>query len=119
MATISDSRLAQLRELIEQGREQAFYWWPEWRTVRTEVLRLDHGECRECREKRHRHSHAVIVHHIKHLRDRPDLALSIWDPDTGERQLEAICKTCHEAEHSESLRQYAPTAPPISAERWD
>lgn len=87
--------------------------------MRAEVLRLDHGECRECRVKRHRHSRAVIVHHIKHLRDRPDLALSIWDPDTGERQLEAICKTCHEAEHPESLRQYAPTAPPISAERWD
>lgn len=119
MATISDSRLAQLRELIEQGREQAFYWWPEWRAVRAEVIRLDHGECRICREQRHRHSRAAIVHHVKHLRDRPDLALSIWDPETGERQLEAVCKQCHEREHPESLRQWAPPTPELSAERWD
>lgn len=87
--------------------------------MRAEVIRLDHGECRICREQRHRHSRAVIVHHIKHLRDRPDLALSIWDPDTGERQLEAVCKQCHEREHPESLRQWALPTPELSAERWD
>lgn len=116
---ISDSRLAQLRELISQGHEQSFYWWPEWRAVRAEVLRLDHGECRICREQKHRHSRAVIVHHIKHLRARPDLALSIWDPDTGERQLEAVCKACHEREHPDSLRQWQPAATVLSVERWD
>ena len=60
-----------------------------------------------------------IVHHIKHLRQRPDLALSVFDPDTGARQLETLCKRCHELEHPESQRQYAPQTPPLTAERWD
>lgn len=59
------------------------------------------------------------MHHVKHLKDRPDLALSIWDSETGERQLETLCKFCHEEEHPESLRQFKPMATPLTLERWD
>ena len=115
---ISPIRLERLRLLIDTGNEARFYWWPQWQRLREEVLRLDRYECQTCKA-RGRYRRAVLVHHVKHLRDRPDLALSVYDPDTGARQLVSLCKACHEAEHPESLRQYAPAAEPITAERWD
>lgn len=116
---ISATRLHQLLGLIQAGREHLFYSWPEWQALREDVLRLDKRECVLCREQRRRYRPARIVHHVKHLRDRPDLALSITDPDTGERQLVSVCKKCHEALHPESQRQFTPRKPPLTAERWD
>lgn len=113
---ISEGRLAELRELLNAGDGHAFYSWPEWRRLRREVLKLDNRECQVCK-RRGVYSRAVIVHHVQHLRDRPELALSVYDG--GQRQLEAVCKSCHEALHPESQRQYAPGAPPLTAERWD
>ena len=121
---ISDARLAQLRAMIDQGTEDEFYSWDEWRRdVRPKVLKLDRNECQLCAARgKVRSSTAgarLIVHHVKHLRDRPDLALSVYDPDTGERQLLTVCKDCHEALHPESMRQYEPRTAPLTAERWD
>lgn len=116
---ISATRLHQLVELIQAGQEARFYGWPEWQAVREDVLKLDKRECVLCREQRRRYRPARIVHHVKHLRERPDLALSILDPETGERQLVSVCKKCHEALHPESQRQLAPHRPPLTAERWD
>lgn len=115
---ISAYRLRQLRELIAQGREWLFYSWPEWKSKRAEVMRLDRNECQHCKAKG-RYKRGTIVHHVKHLRDRPDLALSITDPDTGERQLVLVCKDCHTEEHPEAFRQNLPKAPPLTEERWD
>ena len=61
----------------------------------------------------------MLVHHVKRLKDRPDLALSIIDPATGERQLISVCKDCHEMLHPESQRQFFPKEPPVTVERWD
>ncbi len=108
-----------LRSLIDKECEYQFYSWGEWKRLRQEVLALDHFECQRCKEKNHRYRKAVIVHHIKHLKDRPDLALSIYDPETGERQLISVCKECHEAEHPESQRQYKRLCSPLTVERWD
>lgn len=113
---ISPARLTQLTELIDQGREDLFYHWGEWVRVRAEVLRMDHQECQLCRAKG-RYRRAKIVHHVKHLRQRPDLALSIWDGE--ERQLLSVCKTCHEQLHPESRRQCAKRMAPVTEERWD
>ena len=118
---ISPSRLEQLRALISTGNEASFYQWGAWAGpdgIRQAVLKLDRYECQMCKA-RGRYSRGTIVHHVKHLRDRPDLALSLYDPDTGERQLITVCKACHEAEHPESLRQMAATKPPLTPERWD
>lgn len=110
--------MAELPGMIEAGTSDQFYSWPEWRALRADVLRLDHWECQLCKAKG-RFRRGSIVHHVKHLEDRPDLALSIWDAETGERQLVTVCKRCHEAEHPESLRQFKPGKPPVTAERWD
>lgn len=115
---ISAARLVQLRGLIQAGREALFYTWPEWLQTRQQVLRLDQYECQHCKEQG-RHSAAKIVHHVKHLKERPDLALSVWDPDTGERQLVSLCKRCHEEQHPESQRQFKRIRAPVTEERWD
>ncbi len=117
---ITQRRLRQLIELIQQGREHEFYLWPEWRNeaygMRATVLRLDRYECQECKKKG-RYRPATIVHHVKHLKNRPDLALSIFDGE--ERQLESVCKQCHEDLHPESQRQFASAVAPLTEERWD
>ena len=114
---ISALRLQELLALLSAGQEAAFYSWPEWQTVRADVLRLDRHECQRCRTEKHRYRPARIVHHVKHLRDRPDLALSIWDGN--ERQLISVCKSCHEDLHPESRRQFKRTRAPLPPERWD
>ena len=117
---ISAMRLKQLAALIAQGNEDRFYDWPEWDEARDEALRLDRGECYLCRTRHKRFRKAVLVHHVKHLKDRPDLALSLFDPDTGERQLVGLCRGCHEDEHPER-RWRGSTAfrSPVTEERWD
>ena len=75
---MSQIMLKQLAALIASGQEYKFYNWSCWLHTRAEVLKLDHYECQRCRAKG-RYSRAVLVHHVKHLKDRPDLALSIWD----------------------------------------
>ena len=115
---ISEYRLRQLRELIDVGNEQQFYFWHEWRyDVRPYVLDLDHHECQQCK-RRGRFRRGYIVHHIKHLKDAPELALSVYAPD-GSRQLETVCKRCHEEYHPENLPKYKPRAQPVTLERWD
>lgn len=113
---ISDSKLHELQALLAASDDHAFYTWGEWQRIRQSVLEMDHYECQQCRAKG-RYRKATIVHHIKHLKDRPDLALSIWDGE--ERQLLSVCKSCHEELHPEWLRQYKPTAIPVTMERWD
>lgn len=117
---IKQERMEQLQRMIEGGDTQPFYTWREWLHTRQDVFTLDHWECQGCKAKG-RYSKAVLVHHVKHLKDRPDLALSIWDGD--ERQLVSLCKACHEAEHPEAFRPAwlsdRPQAAPVTAERWD
>lgn len=113
---ISPSELEELRGMIRAGTERKFYDRAAWAGLRDEVLRLDNRECQLCRA-RGRYRRADLVHHVKRLRDRPDLALSIWDGD--ERQLVSLCKRCHEEQHPESLRQTTQSQEPLTLERWD
>lgn len=109
----------QIRAWIAAGREQTFYVSYNWKKKRREVLALDRHECQKCKA-RGKYSKATMVHHVKHLRDRPDLALSVWDmqPDgTKVRQLISLCGDCHAEEHPERMRQYKPSEP-LTAERW-
>lgn len=115
---ITEKQLINLKELITENRQGEFYNWQAWRNTRAKVFEMDNRECQHCKA-RGRYKHGDIVHHVKHLTDRPDLALSIWDEDTGERQLVTICKSCHEAEHPDSIYHFARPAEPVSAERWD
>ena len=113
---ISQTRLAQLNGLIQHGKAGYFYDWPEWKAVRDDVLRMDNYECQLCKA-RGRHSKAIIVHHVNHLKDRPDLALSVWDGQ--DRQLVSVCRKCHEELHPERAMQPRAGRKPVTQERWD
>lgn len=94
-----------------------FYRRSAWRKVREEVLKLDQYECQVCKS-RGKYSKAIIVHHVKHLEDYPELALSIYDGKM--RQLISVCRACHEALHPERMQQYQYTAhKPVTREQWD
>ena len=121
MREITPTELKRLQDLIRAGNEDQFYSWRIWRNhVRPEILKLDRYECQLCKA-RGKYARAEIVHHVKHLRDAPGLALSAYDPNTGSRQLISVCKSCHEAEHPESLQAFGSMQqqPPITPERWD
>ena len=103
--------LAWLRKLIADGKEILFYKSKEWLRKRAEVLELDHHECQRCKKLGH-YTKATTVHHVKHLKQRPDLALSVYDGK--ERQLISLCAACHETEHGHRHE----TKPPLTPERW-
>ena len=98
----------QIRQWLADSNDLAFYVYYDWKKKRREVLAMDKYECQACKA-RGRYNRATMVHHVKHLRDRPDLALSIWDvePDGKKvRQLVSLCDNCHAAEHPEQLKRY-------------
>ena len=114
---ITDKQRKKLDELLLAGNQHGFYLWKSWRNLREKVIEMDNHECQICKAKG-KYSAAVIVHHIKHLDDRPDLALSIYDDETGERQLISLCKQCHEDQHPDALREIK-IAQTLTEERWD
>ena len=114
---ISPMRLAELIQLIAAGQEAKFYDWPEWDHIRLDVLDLDRHECQRCKNIKHRYRKAVLVHHVKHLKDRPDLALSIWDGQ--ERQLISLCRSWHAEEHPARQWRKVMKRDYVTQERWD
>lgn len=114
---ISPMRLQELTQLISAGQEAKFYDWAEWEHMRADVLALDRHECQRCKAVKHRYCKAVLVHHVKHLKDRPDLALSIWDGQ--ERQLVSLCRACHEDVHPERQWRKVVRREYVTQERWD
>lgn len=92
-----------------------FYKSTEWKKLRAAVLRMDRNECQMCKAAG-RYSRAVTVHHVHHLKDRPDLALSLKD-EHGKRQLVSLCKHCHNKVHPEKFKEYN-YKEPLTPERW-
>lgn len=76
---------------------KGFYRTYAWKKKRMQILARDRGACQECR-KNGRYSMAEVVHHIKHLQDAPELAMS-------DDNLESVCKECHEKLHPEKSRK--------------
>lgn len=90
-----------IRQWIAQDQVHRFYDSTAWRKKRREVLKAQKGECQICKA-RGKYRKATIVHHVQHLKDRPDLALTSKNPETGAPQLVALCKKCHEEQHPEA-----------------
>lgn len=74
-----------------------FYCSRQWLHKRDMVLRRDGYQCQDCR-RYGRITQAVTVHHIEHLEDRPDLALT-------SSNLVSLCAACHNKRHPEKARQ--------------
>lgn len=76
---------------------KAFYHTTPWKHKRREILLRDHNSCQRCRQKG-RYKRAITVHHVKHLRDVPELALT-------DSNLLSLCEECHEAMHPEKHKR--------------
>ena len=82
-------------KLVEQGNVEIFYKDSTWINKRKDILKRDNNECQRCKSKGGFHR-SECVHHVKHLRDRPDLALV-------DDNLISLCYTCHNIVHPEKL----------------
>ena len=71
----------------------SLYHSQAWQAVRTQVLARDGYRCQVCK-RAGRLTPATTVHHLKSVRQAPNLKL---DP----ANLETICRACHNAEHTE------------------
>ena len=92
-------------------RWKAFYHTGQWKAKRLEILKRDHGECQRCRYRKRpaMYTPATVVHHIKHLKEFPELALT-------DSNLESLCADCHEQEHPE--RHHRKEEKFVTPERW-
>ncbi len=101
---------------MRREEDNPFYHTRQWKRVRDKVLKLDHYECVICREQRHRHTRAELVHHVWHLSDYPEYATEIYVGDR--RNLISVCRNCHETVcHPERMRM-EPAKKPLTTERW-
>jgi len=83
---------------------ERFYRSSAWKHKRVAILKRDKYQCRECR-RYGRITEATTVHHIKHLDDCPELALT-------DSNLVSLCAVCHDKAHPEkaAARNKAGTA---------
>lgn len=94
-----------------------FYTWKQWKRRRKEVLKIDKYECQLCKS-RGKYTRANTVHHVNHLKDRPDMALDIWYSigGTKKRNLISLCHQCHDEVHG--YRKPGGKRD-LTEERWD
>lgn len=90
-----------IKKLIADNRTDIFYNSRTWRRKTKEIKAAQHNECQICKA-RGRVAPADIVHHVKHLRQFPELALKDYYIDEHgqrQRQLLCVCFNCHEKLH--------------------
>lgn len=107
----------ELKILISSGRLERFYRSRGWQELSREVIADLHGECVLCR-KAHKLTKAVLVHHVKPLREYPNLAYSrTYTDDDGEHiQLMPLCFDCHERIHGRG--KYSGPRGYTNEEKW-
>lgn len=101
----------ELIKVIKEGNTYKFYKSRVWRSKRKQILIRDNYECQKCKS-RGRFSKADCVHHIKHLKDYPELALT-------DDNLECLCNPCHNEEHPEKLEEFQQSNKFTNEERWE
>lgn len=100
----------ELLKAILLGNVYKFYKSGEWIRKRKEILKRDKNECQVCKAKGKVHK-GECVHHIKHLRKQPRLALT-------NSNLITLCYTCHNQKHPEKLNNKIKKHF-INLERWE
>jgi len=91
-----------------------FYKSRKWRNLALSVIKEHHGECYICRQNG-KYSKAVLVHHVRPLKEFPNLAYSRTD-ELGNIQLMPLCFDCHERLHQRG--KYRNTESYTNSEKW-
>lgn len=109
--------LKDLIAIIRGQNPKSFYDTWEWKEVRLRALERDHYNCKRCSGewdsgfpiKRVAYKDAKYVHHIKPLKDHPELCITL-------ENLVSLCFSCHEiVEERNKLYEHKV---PLSQERW-
>lgn len=95
-------KLRWLKSLIKKRDLHDFYSSKEWQVLAKQTRKEQHNECQRCRRRGY-YSPCDIVHHIKYVKEYPELALTADN-------LECLCKNCHEEEHKKKAF--------VNEERW-
>lgn len=98
----------EIRRLAADGRLYEFYNSKTWRRIAHKVIRAAHYECQLCKAE-HKLSRATVAHHVKHLREFPELAYD-------ERNLMPLCHDCHDKVHERGA--YAAPSGYTNDEKW-
>lgn len=101
-----------INKLIREDNIHAFYISKSWIELRSKVLKEQNNECQICKE-RGKYKRARTVHHIKHIKNRPDLALT-------RSNLLCVCEACHNELHPEKFEKYIfkTKKSELNEERW-
>lgn len=97
-----------INKLIQYHNIKAFYNNAAWEHVRAEALDRDNNECQKCKSKG-LYSKAQCVHHKKHVRKHPELALTLDN-------IISLCNSCHDEEHPEKFNNKP--KPQLNEEKW-
>lgn len=93
-----------------EKKADPFYLTKAWKNARLAVLQRDSYLCVDCmaaikrRERGSAPRAATVVHHVKPMKDYPELALDMGN-------LVSLCAACHAARHPEK-GQTKPTEKP-------
>lgn len=116
---MTKKQIAFVKQCIADNNLHAFYTCSDWEKLRKEVLEADKYECQRCKSKG-KYTKANTVHHDKHVREYPELALEkhyIDQHGNKQRQLISVCNDCHEKEHPNRFNK--PKAKKLlTVERW-
>lgn len=102
-----------------------FYNSKEWKKKRIDILERDHYECQDCTKRLkdaavngtilsaedRKIRRAQEVHHIKELREYPELKL---DDDN----LTSLCIQCHNVRHGRNPRRFVRKKKRLTEEKW-
>ena len=119
-----------IRDLINRNELWKFYKSNEWIRLKNQVLKDNHYECAECKrvgiitrydvDVHGKRKLLSTVHHVCHVRDHPELALSrtYKDYTTGKDEINLIpvCKACHNRLHPE--KNHKKRNGYVNEERW-
>lgn len=98
----------QIRTLIRENRVEEFYNSRGWRNLSEEIINANHRECQMCKRD-HTLTRATLVHHIKPLREHPELAYD-------RNNLMPLCHDCHERIHERGI--YGTPSGFVNVEKW-
>lgn len=108
-----------IRQLYKLNKIYLFYKTADWIELKNEVLEDYHNECQMC-IKKGKVTRADCVHHINHVRNRPDMALTRYYEENGEQKenLIPLCDACHNKEHPEKFGSGKSKDKFVNEERW-
>lgn len=102
-----------------------FYNSKNWKIKRVDILKRDHFECQDCVKRLkeaaangtqlhgedRRIRQATEVHHIKELKEYPELGLE-------DDNLISLCTKCHNARHGRYIKQFVKKKKRLTEEKW-